>query len=355
MVKFLDHFGYSRKDYLTETSMLKDAAEERSGKALDESIKTLTAAIQEKEKGRLEKAEQRAIPDHPEITSEDYYDWIDSALFKAGVPIGGNPPKGTKQIGKNIEMRLYHSLQEAVGEYLGSLKGTETKAEVLAGVREILGTWLKENLPIAEKAFEELFRRGFSAGAIASGLPGKMGISDVNAMEVLKDGKYHIGERISLFADEAVKEFQGVIGKAYTPEGKFDLPTMVREMHEAVPAQRYKLERIARTETAQVSNIGRLWGWEQDPDKFFYDYHWSSVPDKRRKTISKLRSEGGPYSWPEIKFLWLHQEELLDGKWQADQYNQRCTITRSPRNDESKRNRFAGREDQFRNTAEVTF
>ena len=280
------------------------------------------------------------------------YDWIDNTLEKSGVSIGGKQPWGAKQIGKMIEQRLYRGLYKTVDDFLAKLVGNERKVDVINSVNDLVKNWVLVNTVAIEGAFEALFKKGFMAGAVSEG----MAVEDKNAMEILKAGRYRIGSRIKLFADDVIKEFAAIIEKSYTVEGIFDLNTLVKEMHQVIPAQRYELERIARTETSQVSNIGRIWAWSQDDNRYFYKYNWQSTPDNRRREIKKMRSEGNPFSYDEIKFLWLNNEQRLpNGKWQNGSINCRCSVSRSPNDEELKGDRFQDKKLDFRKTVEIDF
>ena len=68
-----------------------------------------------------------------------------------------------------------------------------------------------------------------------------------------------------------------------------------------------------------------------------------------------IRAQGNPYSFSEIKFLWLNNEQLVDSKWQMGAINCRCTITRSPSDDEFAGNRFEGQENLFKRTVDIAF
>jgi hypothetical protein len=126
-------------------------------------------------------------------------------------------------------------------------------------------------------------------------------------------------------------------------------------MQSRVNSERWKLERIVRTETAQSSGAGRFMGWGRDDEKHYYEYLWLNPADNRSKEISIERVEGNPYTYDEARFLWENQEQLINGKWQNDVYHQRCSIARYPRNEEFVGNRFDGREDEFRRTAATEF
>lgn len=289
----------------------------------------------------------------PDTDSKDLYSWLDRMVALSGMKIGGEQPTGAKTVGYTLERKLYSTLAETINGYFNSLKGTETKPEVSNGLMSAIHAWREDNSRFIESSFEDLFKRGLVGGATSGG--GKIGLNDKIAMEVLKDGKYRIGERIELFADDTVDKFSKIIEQSYSPEGTFDLKDMSDKMSREVQTERYKLERIVRTETSQVSNIGRLWSWNQDPDRYYYVYHWNSMPDSRRKSISRWRSEEGPYDYDGIEFLWLHQEEFRDGKWHADQYNQRCTISRSPIDEEFRQEgRFDGQKHRYKKTAEIS-
>ena len=264
---------------------------------------------------------------YPDPASKEIYQWIENQLEKANFRIEGNLPYGVKAIGKGIELLLYSSLRDAIYKHLDSLSGSEEESEVISGVSDVMSVWATKNIGPAERAFELLFNRGFQAGMASTG---KMGTFDEAALNVIKEGKYRIGERIKLFGDDAVEKFAKVIHDSFTPEGIFSLENLVKEMNEAVPARRSALERIARTETSNVSQLGRIAGWAQDPDKYYWNYMWNSAPDSRRREMKRLRSADNPYTFPEIVFLWTHNEQLLpNGKWQMGTINCRCSISRS--------------------------
>jgi len=288
----------------------------------------------------------------PDAYTEEIYDWFDLQIEKAGISIPGEHPYGSKQIGKNIEMELYNSLQEAIEGYLNSLTGSETQSEIVHSVQEVVQKWQVGNQDAIGKSFTELFRRGWLAGVAASGVKPTFDLIDANALEIIANGPYRIGERIKLFGDETVKKFANAVGKAYTPEGDFSLEAIVKDMQGIVKTERYKLERVARTETAVISNLGRLFAWEKEGEpRYSYNYIWRHTPDNRAKEISKHRATYNPLSFDEALFLWHHQKERLpNGKVETDSFNQRCTLSRTPRNDAYRGNRFLSRIQDFERT-----
>ena len=287
---------------------------------------------------------------YPDPASEGVYDWIENQLEKAGVNIEGNFPWGAKAVGKGIEMQLYRSLSNAVFDYVESLSENAMEGEVIEGVRKAVEAWSVVNFPIANQAFEQLFRKGFRAGVVSTG---KMGTFDEQALEVVKQGRYQIGERIKLFGDEAISKFADIVSDSYTADGVFSLESLIMKMNKAVPSQRFALERIARTETSNVSMLGRISGWDQDEDKYTYDYLWSHANDNRVREMKKIRRSWNPLTFDEVVFLWTHNKQLLpSGNWEMGIINCRCSITRTPRDDENRGFRFKGREQMFEKTVD---
>lgn len=291
----------------------------------------------------------------PDFYSEECYDWIDNQLNiqKAGVTIGGNQPRGTKKIGKQAETSLYNSLQDKVDNYLDSLSGSETQDQVLEGVRKALDDWKTNNLPLIKKTFEELFRRGLQAGVMAGG--GILDRGDKLVLDLLRNSDYRLGSSIELFVEETATRYSNIIKEAFGPNQEFNLKKLVGDMDQAVPADRFKLERIARTEVGQTAGLGRFWGWEQKAEeKYSYEYFWNSTPDNRRRKMKELRSASNPYTYDEIWFLWTHNKQYVPGVgWQMGAINCRCTASRSPVEKEFVGNRFKGQEGRFERTLDV--
>ncbi len=266
----------------------------------------------------------------PDAYSSEVYDWIDETLEKAGLKIEGKHPGKASQIGKQVESQLYSSLWRKINDYLSKLSPDTPQHEAVHQLHDIVNEWVEEVSKQVDDAVESLYLKGWVAGLIDSGVvKPSMDLVDKMAMEFIKNNPYRIGSRIRVFADDIVEKFRQIIINSYTPEGEFALNELVKQMKEVVPAERYKLERIARTETAAVSNMGRINGWDLDEDKYYYEYHWNAVRDNRAKPISIWRMENNPWTFDDIVFLWTHQEQFIGGKWWPDQYNQRCSVSRS--------------------------
>lgn len=291
----------------------------------------------------LHKQVEKSLATIIDVCTLEIYDWVDLTLMKAGFKIPGDHPKKARILGKQIESSLYKSLMDKVTICLNTISATDTQTEVLNKVLDTITKWQIATIGTMTSSFEELLHRGIIAGQIDSGVKVAFDLVDENAIEILRQDPKRIGSRIKIFSNDIIEKFRDIIANSYGPEGEFSLSPMVKKMSEVVDTQRYKLERIVRTETSSVSNLGRLWAWNQDPDKYFYEYHWNAMPDNRVKYISLWRMKNGPYTFDEIAFLWENQEQdFTDLGIINDVFNQRCAVSRFPRNEAFKGNKFKG-------------
>jgi len=272
--------------------------------------------------------------------SEDVYDWVDDTIKKAGLVIPGNHPSGARRIGRQLETHLYTELKNLVDKYLGSVTSKTPQFQVVNEVLDIVDAWQEAMRQSIAEGFDDLYIRGVLAGIIDSTVMPAFGIADKLSMEFIRRNPQRIGDKIVIFAEDIVARFRPIIAESYTAEGVFNVENMVGELREVVTTQRYKLERIVRTETAMVSGAGRFIGWSKDPDRYFYNYFWQATRDNRTKVISSWRSQQNPLSYDEALFLWENQMQLINDYWWDDSYNQRCTISRSPINEEKRGNRW---------------
>ena len=142
---------------------------------------------------------QLGFPPIPDIATLEYYDWVDEVISKAGLVFEGNQPWGTKTIGRSAELRLYSTLQDAVQSFLETLDGTESQQEVVDAVREVIARWADVNIPLINRTFEELFKRGLLAGVAAVGQ--RLDMGDEKVLELLRESELKIGSRIVLFSE----------------------------------------------------------------------------------------------------------------------------------------------------------
>ena len=279
------------------------------------------------------------------------YSWIDSVLQKANIKVPGKHPGNVSKLGMQIETSLHSSLRKAVNNYLDTIKEDTPQHEILNGITDIIHGWTNSVEKDADRFITEVFERGFVAGALDAGVEPVFGKIDKMAIEWITKNPKRIGSAIKTFSQDVINEFEKIITNSYGPEGEFSLYGLIKEMSAVTKAQRYKLERIARTETAAISNGGRLYAWNQDSNRYLYKYLWNAMPDNRAKPISLKRHLENPYTADEIDFLWNHQEELINGKWFNDVFNQRCSISRTPIEKEFQGFRFGGYERNYRRTS----
>lgn len=284
----------------------------------------------------------------PDPYSIDIYSWIDTQIDKAskkGLKIPGKYPKKSKKLGIQVEGKLYRELISQVNQYLDNIHPGMTQTEILVGTEDIISRWVDEQSVKLDDIFRELHSKGFLAGAMASGVKPAMKVADKLALEWLSRNPERLGGSIKEFSLDLVEKFRGIIAESFGPEGSFSVDELTNRLSEETKTQRYKLERIVRTEVATVSGMGRLLGWSKDPDKYYYEYVWINPMDHRSKPVSRWRVENNPYTFDEAAFLWANQGQNISGKIFWDMYNQRCSISRRPINNEFKGNRFQGNTD----------
>lgn len=299
----------------------------------------------------VEKADLSGVEEPlPDPYSEDIYKWVDEQIEKAVRKVGkgtlkipGRYPIKSKTLGKKVEVTLYGGLLREVKKYLAKIHPGMTQTEVLAGVEDLVDRWTKAQIKATDDVFKELHTKSFLAGAAAAKVAPVLKIADRFALEWLTRNPDRMGSQIRTFGGAIVEDFRGIIADSFGPEGSYSVDELSNRMLDTVETERYKLERIVRTEVAGVSGLGRLMAFSKDPEKYFYEYLWINPSDHRSKEISKKRVKGNPYSWDEICFLWSHQGETMeDGRIELDIYNQRCSIARRPIYEELKGNRFEG-------------
>jgi hypothetical protein len=283
----------------------------------------------------LEDNPRKASDTMPDPFSVEFYDWVEKQL-----KIGGKQITGVKGTGTQLEANLYSSLLKDCNDFLDKINPKTPQHEVVHGLGDVIEKWVREQSISMSEAFDKLYKAGFYAGVINTGVKPAMRLADELALRLLKTDPNRIGSRIKLFSQDVVVRFNKIISQAYQPTGDFWLSGMMKEMREVVPAQRYQIERIVRTEVATVSNSGRLLGWSEDPYKYYYDYIWNATYDNRAKFISLWRANQNPLTYDEAVFLWEHQSQTFNGKAMNDTFNQRCSLSRTPIDNERKGNRW---------------
>jgi hypothetical protein len=193
---------------------------------------------------------------------------------------------------------------------------------------------------------DDIFVAGFMVGIADTGVRVGPDHGDAMALDWIKSNQHGFIPALQRFADDERKFFEDVLGDAYKGvdrEGRirpFDLDDMTRRVQEHTQATKSSIERVVRTETAKVTSLGRIAAWDNDPDKYLYDYHWVATHDDRTKDVSLLFEREGPYEFDGIKQRWTedhnkpwpvinrHTNKL---EYQTSAFNCRCTAARAPK------------------------
>jgi len=292
------------------------------------------------------------VPPKINLEQIDVYSWVDDVLNKAQFKIEGKLPAGTKTIGYQLVYDIFNSLQEAVGSYMKNLSPGVNQNIIVEGLIQELEKWQDGINKGIQVPIEELFKRGLAAGFIDSKVTKNYTLVDKILLEFITKHPEGILPTLKTFNEELKTKFKEIITSHFAdPKKSLSIWTLTDDLGEGIKAEKWQLMRIARTEVSKIAGAGRVIGWSKDPYKYFYQYFWNNASDNRTKKISIERGQMNPLTFDEASFLWQHQEQLLDdGKWHGDQYNQRCTLSRYPIDEEFKGNRFLGREEQFRKT-----
>lgn len=284
----------------------------------------------------------------PDPASEEIYDWVDKHLAKLSKDHPELPLKNiaAKDLGVQAEEKLLAGLKAEIDEYFSLNPTPLGYAEATVAVETIVNNWIKTSTGDVDDYIGTLMGLGYLAGLESSDIP-DITVNDLEVVRQISADPKRIGNSIITFSRGIVNDFRSIISDVYGPTGTHTVGDAVTMMQSRVNAERWKLERIVRTETAQSSGQGRLLGWNKKDDKYYYEYYWISANDSRTKDISKRRATGSPYTFDEIQLLATHQEEIYNGKLESDQYNQRCVWVSYPIDHEFRGNRFENETSRF--------
>jgi hypothetical protein len=280
--------------------------------------------------------------------SDTIYDQIDSILEKDWRLIQGKPPIGSKALGEKIEYDLYYSLKDVVDKWSNALEEKSDINKSILDLKKQINDWSNQSVSNQLQNMHDLFSKGVNAAERSTGIKsGEKLYHDINYNIFRKTG---IGGAIDRLANDTYNELSGIL-LSKARRNVLPLYTIKRKVNSFLEKSRDRTKLIVRTETAKFANSGLVKAWGVDPEKRKYRYYWTNPSDSRSKKISTLRKAGSPYSYDEIKFLWSHQTQMIDGKLAEDFYNQRCSIVRGEKLDtEWADNRFIGKESEFEET-----
>jgi len=253
-------------------------------------------------------------------------------------------PLGAKDLAGNLERDLYLSLRKTVNSWFMDLDETTNVNDALISLKKDLVKWNQDISKDTLIGLHKLIDLGVKAGVRKTKIP--VSQKFYNKVNVTSFSEKGLMPAIQRFNNDAFDDISKSIKKH-----KMASYRMKREIDSELKKMRPRTKLILKTETARFGNLGMLEALNEDPEKYFYAYYWKNPLDSRTKEISKMRAEGNPYSFSEITWLWKNQEQLINNKWQADQYNQRCYISRGKKLDkEWKKDRFTEKELEFHGT-----
>jgi SPP1 gp7 family putative phage head morphogenesis protein len=149
---------------------------------------------------------------------------------------------------------------------------------------------------------------------------GNFNQQDMGAIEFLLTEYNGVIPALSSFTEENRKAFEKILRDGFM-EG-LDQRAMVKKMQALVPDERYKLDRIARTEITRVANTGRANGYKRAGVAEKREFHWITAYDDRVDELCLEKAKGGPYTLAEIEAFTQGTFLLHPGD--------RCVIARKP-------------------------
>ena len=291
---------------------------------------------------------------NPEIDDDSFYKMIDDLLIiepdlqkthlhkpEAKLPLG------SKKLAEQCELELYRGLRDRLDGWFDTVNKDSDPDEVISDLKMSLHKWAKDEKSQVRESIQQLYNRGLEAGIKSTGIPTKQPVKKIDYVIYRDIG---ISPAVNRFRDEAFDNISKIIRKHYDPSIGIPLYKTKKDCDSFLHKQRYQTRRMLKTETARTANWGLLKAWDEDPDKYKFNYYWQSVIDDKTKNISKMRYENNPYSFDECKFLWEHQIQKIGDKLINDSFNQRCYLSRGPIDYEFKSNRFYGQEFDYRRT-----
>jgi len=117
-------------------------------------------------------------------------------------------------------------------------------------------TVVEQGMPIVS----QLYQTGLAAGAAEVGFVFDSTAADVNAVRFLATKPNGLVPALQNFIEEERSAAEKIIRDSFAggEEGIFDLPVMTKKIQARVGKERFRIERLVRTETAKIAGQGRL-------------------------------------------------------------------------------------------------
>jgi len=189
------------------------------------------------------------------------------------------------------------SIDRVISRIGAGMSGAEVKA-LIDSEMSTLDVKLSRR---ARTFVEAVYRKGLDQAAKDAHIKIAFDARDEDAVDYLMTRWSGVTTTLPEFTQANRDRFSEIIEGAYRDPGKFNLQDMTKQMREASEAERFKLERIARTETTVISNNGRMNGYLKAPGYADMKYSWSCAPDacERCQEIAGM----GPMSVEELRQL----------------------------------------------------
>lgn len=216
-------------------------------------------------------------------------------------------PYGVITNSEEFKAALIAEYNKALQRALQGLSRKTTAEDLKAAINRELSA-LEHRLGRKAREFiEEVYRTGLAQAARDMGLTLQKAEDvvitfdavDKEAIDYIMNDWHGVSTTLPEFVKAQKDEFARIILEAYKDPKKFTLRELRRALEEFSNAERYKLERIALTETTIISNNARMNGYLKDPDNKNAKYDWndsgSACPECRQI------ARGGPYSYEDLK------------------------------------------------------
>jgi len=239
-------------------------------------------------------------------------------------------PYGAKKYGPILEQQIRNTLLYAVHKGVAKWREGMTKAEMHSVFSKMMDKWLDDLLVMLKPMVWNLMQTGLaSSGGVL--VEDQLSNAHKLAMTYLEDNPNSILNAVKTLNVEQKQEAIGVLDDAFAGKMPWDLKKIKGAMMERADVSATHAELIARTEMTKISNQGRIFAWEQDPMRDDYNYHYIPTRDSRTKDVSLELAQNGPYSFDEIRALWLNPVSPTTG--QSDVFNNRCGVARTRKRD----------------------
>jgi hypothetical protein len=233
-------------------------------------------------------------PDGPHISGEGSRAPVPTSPFGGATPFGAaaptslalgkadhveDAPRGTTATQDVFYSDAIAAYEAAVNRAVSNITVDMSKDEVWMAISRELDALDVKLSRTARTAVETAYLKGLQQAAKDMNITLSMDGTDQDAIDYLVNQWKGVSTTLPEFTIQQRDAFTGVIERAYTEPGKFALDDMVKEMRGVADTEKFKLERIARTETTMISNNGRVNGYLKDPANAVAKYVWSVAPD----------------------------------------------------------------------------